>query len=127
MFLDFRFIEISQDLERDGLIWHPEIGDEVSLRQKPEKISILVDPLGMKPHDLRESFLWLPSLEQLVMQFEARQAFICHAGINDKLSYETVIKTSQGTLIETAASTLRVAFGEALEKLIAKKSAKPLH
>lgn len=111
------FIEVSMVLDEDGLVWHPEIGDEVADREKPEKVSVLVSPQGHTPHELRERFLWLPTVEQLVTQFEARQALVYHAGVNERLLYEAIIRTSEG-LISTAAKTLRIAFGLALHKLL---------
>lgn len=110
-------INVSAELDRAGLVWHPEIGDEIVERVELSRISILVDPLGMTPRQLRESFLWLPTVEQLIQQFEARQALIYHAGITETLSYETVIRTTFG-VIETSASSLRLAFCQALEQLL---------
>jgi hypothetical protein len=126
MSIDLEFIELSAHLDRSGLIWHPEIGDEVSERPSLQRVSILVDPQGHTPRELREQFLWLPTVEQLVMQFEARQALIFHAGINQSLSYETVIKTGIG-LIETSAQTLRHSFAKALNELLANHVDGKLH
>lgn len=120
------FIPISVDLDRSGLVWHPEIGDEVTERTTLEKISILVDPHGMTPSELRTSFLWLPTVEQLVQQLEARQALIYHAGITQTLHYETVIRTSFG-VIETSAPSLRAAFGKALRDVLIKASTEVIH
>ena len=113
----FNFIELSSDLNQAGLVWHPEIGDEVTEKPLLDKISILVDPQGKTPKELRDSYLWLPTVEQLVFQFEARQAFIFHAGINSGFAYEAVIKTTKG-MIEESGNTLRLAFGKALKKLL---------
>lgn len=121
MSLDQEFIHVSIGLDRAGLVWYPEIGDEVSIREEPERISILVDPHGLTPGDLRRQFVWLPSTEQLVTQFEARQALIYHAGVGTGLTYEAVIKTTLGT-IETRASSLRLAFGKALSEILLKRS-----
>lgn len=114
------FIRLSLRLDQSGLVWCPEIGDEVSERTEPTKVSILVDPQGLTPKDLREHFVWLPTTEQLVTQFEARQAFIYHAGITEQLAYEAVIKSAIG-VIETQANSLRLAFGKALELLLTKR------
>jgi len=111
------FITISLDLDQAGLIWHPEIGDEVSDRSTLERISILVDPQGLTPSELRINYVWLPTTEQLIEQFEAREALIYHAGMNDELGYEAVIRTKFG-VIETSSTTLRNAFGEALQMLL---------
>jgi len=120
------YIPVSVELDRSGLVWHPEIGDEVTERSSLERVSILVDPHGMTPSELRSSFLWLPTVEQLVQQLEARQALIYHAGITQTLLYETVIRTSFG-VIETSASTLRAAFGKALRDVILKASTEIVH
>lgn len=117
MSIDGRFIEISLDLDQAGLIWHPEIGDEVSERVSLDRVSILVDPQGLTPGELRSSYIWLPTLEQIVQQFEAREAMIYHVGVNQSFAYEAVIRTKEG-LIETQAHNLRVAFGEALRELL---------
>jgi len=120
------FIPISFDLDRSGLVWHPEIGDEVTERTNLDRISILVDPQGMKPSELRAAFVWLPTVEQLVQQLEARQALIYHAGVNQTLLYEAVIRTSFG-VIETSASSLRGAFGKALRDVLIKSSNEVIH
>lgn len=111
------FIKVSYELDRSGLIWYPEIGDEVAFRSTPEEISIFVDPQGLTPKELREHFIWLPTTEQLVHQFEARQAVIHHAGLNQSCIYEAIIKTAEG-VIEAAGTTLRLAFGQALYELL---------
>ena len=120
------FLQLSNELDRAGLIWHPEIGDEVAYRVKLEEISIFVDPQGLTPKELREHFLWLPSVEQLVYQFEARQAMIYHAGLNQSFTYETVIKTAD-RVIETAGKSLRLAFGQALFELLAQQQKEFVH
>jgi len=117
MTLESTFISLSLELEHSGLVWYPEIGDEVSERTELERVSILVDPQGLTPSELRDSFLWLPTVEQLVEQFEARQAFIYHAGITEGLSYEAVIRSGVG-VIQTEANSLRLAFGQALQELL---------
>jgi hypothetical protein len=126
MGLSTGFLQLSTELDRAGLIWHPEIGDEVAYRQKLEEVSIFVDPQGLTPKELREHFLWLPTVEQLVHQFEARQAVIYHAGLNDSFAYETVIKTAD-RVIEAAGNSLRLAFGNALYDLLAKQQKDFVH
>ncbi|OVE80132.1 hypothetical protein BVY02_01170 [bacterium J17] len=124
---DFEFyVELSERLDNSGLVWHPEIGDEVTERPSYEKISILVDPSGQTVSELRKSFLWLPTVEQLVQQFEARQAIISHAGLRDDFKYETVIRAPHG-VIEAAGKSLRISFGRALEELITKSSSGSIH
>ncbi len=120
------FINVSVHLDRAGLVWYPEIGDEVALRQALTQTSILVDPQGLTPRELRASFLWLPTVEQLVQQLEAREAFIYHAGINAQLAYETVVKCPVG-VIETRAATLRIAFGKALQELLVSSTKSSVH
>lgn len=120
------FIRISFDLDRAGLIWYPEIGDEVAFRSEPGEVSIFVDPQGLTPKELRTHFLWLPTVEQLVQQFEARQAVIHHAGLSQAFAYETIIKTSQG-VIEAAGPSLRLAFGSALFELLSQQHKEFVH
>jgi len=120
------FLQLSTDLDKVGLIWHPEIGDEVAYRSRLEEVSIFVDPQGLTPKELREHFLWLPSVEQLVHQFEARQAVIYHAGLNQSFTYETVIKTVDG-VIEAAGNSLRLAFGQALFALLNQRQKEFVH
>lgn len=120
------FIRISVELDRVGLVWNPEIGDEISLRNEIERVSILVDPQGLTPKELRQRFIWLPTVEQLVEQFEARQAMIYHVGVTNSLEYEAVIRSAQG-IVETAATSLRLAFGKALQELIIGCPARSMH
>jgi len=124
--VESELIHLSVELDGAGLVWHPEIGDEIVERGKMEKVSILVDPLGLSLQELRASFIWLPTLEQLVSQFEARQAFIYHAGITEKMCYEAIVRTANG-VIEASASTLRVAFGRALHDLLKKSFTEAVH
>lgn len=124
---ELHFIELSVELEQSGLIWHPEIGDEVIARDKPSRVSILVDPAGMSLKELRINYIWLPTVEQLVNQFEAREALIHHVGINQNFIYEAVIKTSYGAIIETNAPTIRLVFGAALKDLIKEKTQVSVH
>ena len=120
------FIPISLELDKSGLVWHPEIGDEVTERENVGKVSILVDPRGMTPVELRSTFVWLPNTEQIVQQLEARQALIYHAGITQSLLYETVVRTSFG-VIETAANSLRLAFAQALRDVLTKSASEVVH
>src|SRR5689334_8302572 len=110
------FLPVAEELEQAGLVWQPEIGDEISLKQDKRSISILVDPQGMTPRELRTTYLWLPTVEQLVSQFEARQAILYHAGLElskNNLCYKTVIRCTIGN-IETQGETLRTSMGIAL-------------
>lgn len=114
------FVRVAEDLELAGLVWHPEIGDEISERKKPELVSVLVDPQGMTPIELRSNYIWLPSVEQLVLQFEARQAVLFHAGLElseQELCYKTVIQSTLGA-IECKAHSLRVSMGIALRNFL---------
>ena len=124
-----RFIEVALDLEQAGLIWQPEIGDEVSNRETPEKVSILVDPHGMTPIELRDSFLWLPTTEQMVLQLEVRQAILFHAGLEmseKHMFYKTVIQSSIGQ-IESRGNSLRHAIGAALRDFLLADTPHQLH
>lgn len=120
------YIDISIELDRNGLVWNPEIGDEVSLRGNDRHVSILVDPQGLTPSELRESFVWLPTVEQLVNQIESRQGLIYHAGVTKNLEYEAVIRTIDG-FVEVKAPSLRTAFGRALTALLSKEITFALH
>ena len=80
----------------------------------------------MTPSELRESFIWLPNVEQLVSQIESRHGLIFHAGVTENLEYEAIIKTQFG-LIEAKASSLRVVFGKVLNSLITSSLTVPLH
>lgn len=114
------FLDVAQDLEIAGLLWQPEIGDEVSSRLNRESVSILVDPQGMSPGELRMTYLWLPTLEQMVSQFEARQAILFHAGleISESAMYYKAIVKFRGDPIESKAVSLRSAVGLALRNLL---------
>jgi len=106
------YVDVAIQLERSGLIWEPEIGDEVLYRNDCNRVSILVDPRGLTPHELRATFIWLPTLEQLIEELEVREAVIYHAGKSKKEHYEALIKTSLG-LIEEQAESLRLVFAQA--------------
>jgi len=115
-----KFVYLAAELENAGLIWQPEIGDEISDRDKNDRISILIDPEGMNPKELRRSYLWLPTVEQIVFQFEARQAILFHAGLElseRAICYKTVVQARFGP-IESSADSLREALGVALKELL---------
>jgi hypothetical protein len=118
------FLNIAEELELAGLIWKPEIGDEICYRQKKETISVLVDPQGLSPSELRSTYLWLPSVEQMVWQFEARSAILEHTGLEltqKDFCYKTVVKSSFGE-IESKAASLRSSVGLALRSLLISSS-----
>ena len=113
-------IVVAEDLEEAGLVWQPEIGDEISDRRVKKEISILVDPRGMTPRELRAMYLWLPTVEQLVEQVEARQAVLCHLGIElteEDLCYRTILK-AKNKQIETKGESMRISLGGALRDLL---------
>jgi hypothetical protein len=115
-----RLIHVAFDLEQAGLLWHPEIGDEVADREGRPPLSILVDPQGMTPSELRSSFVWIPTVEQLIQQFEVRQAVLFHAGVEmseSSFGYKIVIQASRGH-IQSRAESLRVSLGLALRNLL---------
>lgn len=114
------FLQIAEELELAGLLWKPEIGDEVAIRQKKNSISILVDPHGMSPSELRGCYLWLPTVEQMVWQFEARSAILEHTGLElnkSNFCYKTVLKGTFGE-IQSRAESLRSSVGMALRNLL---------
>ncbi|MEZ4753856.1 MAG: hypothetical protein R3A13_06035 [Bdellovibrionota bacterium] len=122
--LELKFIDLAEDLESAGLLWLPEIGDEISDRKKPEQVSVLVDSAGKTPEELRHSYLWLPNLEQLVIQLEIRQAVLFHAGLElseINMAYKAVVHTGKGA-IESVGRSLRLAVGEALHGLLIGKA-----
>ncbi|NLF25370.1 MAG: hypothetical protein GX589_06895 [Deltaproteobacteria bacterium] len=117
-------VQIAADLEEAGLIWQPEIGDEVSEKSQPVRVSILVDPQGMTPSELRTTFLWLPTVEQLINQLEARQAILFHAGLElseKEYCYRTVIRASVGEF-EASAQTLRCALALSMRDFLLAKN-----
>lgn len=123
------FQHIAHDLELAGLIWQPEIGDEVSDRKRREDVSILVDPQGMTPAELRSVYLWLPTVEQMIFQFEARQSILFHAGLelsDSAMVYKTVIQSRVGP-IESHAESLRHSLGLALRELLRANGSDALH
>lgn len=114
------FVGIACDLEDAGLVWQPEIGDEVAPRRSLNQVSILVDPQGMGPDQLRNAYLWLPTVEQILLQFEVRQAILFHAGLElgtSALLYKTVIQAN-GEHIERQAESLRSSLALSLRDLL---------
>lgn len=120
------YIDISIDLDQKGLTWNPEVGDEISLRGNHRNVSILVDPQGLTPGELRESFVWLPTIEQLIAQIESRNGLIFHAGVTERLEYDAVIRFQEG-LVEARAPSLREAFGKVLSYMICFEITSALH
>jgi hypothetical protein len=118
------FVNLSENLENAGLLWKPEIGDEVSVREDLRQVSILVDPQGHTPGELRKKFLWLPNVEQLVEQIEARQAILLHVGLElseGNMDYRSIVKASFGS-IEARAENIRMSLGFALKDLLTGKT-----
>ena len=120
-------IELSLSLDQSGLIWHPEIGDEVTERESLDRVSILVDPQGLTPEELRDNFIWLPNVEQLVGEIESREGLIYHVGVGSDLQYEVVVKSKLGGLVEAKADSIRLAFAKALENLLGNVALGELH
>lgn len=113
-------LQMAANLEDAGLIWNPEIGDEVTPRKTLNPLSILIDPQGMTPVELRDFYLWLPTVEQMVQQIEARQAMLFHAGLelsSDSLLYKTVVQ-ARGNHFEACGETLRTSLGRSLCELL---------
>lgn len=118
--IHYPFLEIAEDLEIAGLVWQPEVGDEISSRERRGNVSILVDSQGLTPKELRATYLWLPTVEQLMRQFEARQAILHHAGLElseRELHYKTVVKL-RGQNVEAIGESLRTALGAALRSVL---------
>lgn len=123
------FLQVAEDLELAGLIWAPSIGDEIADRVNRERVSVLIDPQGLTPTELRSTFLWLPTLEQMVIQLEARQTILYHAGLDlseTALHYTTVIQSPLGQF-ETKAGSLRESVGIALRSLLLADQRGTLH
>lgn len=119
------FVKVASELEDAGLVWQPEIGDEVIDKERLARVSILVDPNGMTPVELRHTYLWLPTVEQMVLQFEVRQAILFHAGLElaaNEMQYKTVIRAQFGA-IEACADSLRTAVGLTLRDLLLQSTA----
>ena len=129
------FVSIASDLDCAGLMWQPEVGDEITRRDEPGDVSILFDSQGLTPRQLRQVYLWLPSLDQLVEQLEARQAILAHAGLQvteSGMFYKTVVEiASVGTIgketIEGSAESLRSAMGIALRRILLGVRASSVH
>lgn len=122
-----RLLELAEDLELVGLVWHPEIGDEVSNKKERDTVSVLVDTCGLTPRELRGIYLWLPTVEQMVSQLEARQAVLCHTGLelsDSDLFYKTIIKSPFGEF-ESRAISLRLSVGFVLRDLLASNGTDP--
>lgn len=122
-----KFLTIAEHLEMAGLIWQPEIGDEVSNREKKELISILIDPNSLPLKELRASYLWLPNVDQLVKQFEIRQSILLHAGLEvteNRFCYKSIVQ-AQDINIEAEGLSLRSCLGNALRDLLVWKSRGP--
>ena len=114
------FVELAWELEKAGLLWQPAIGDEVSSREDTSHVSILVDPQGLSPSRLRDIYLWLPTVEQLVLQLESRQAILFHAGMElseRSMCYKAVVK-ARDAQIEGVGDSLRTAVGASLRDLL---------
>jgi len=117
----FSLLDLAEDLELVGLVWHPEIGDEVSRNKERDTVSVLVDTCGLTPRELRGIYLWLPTVEQMVSQLEARQAVLCHTGLElttSDLFYKTIVKSPSGEF-ESKARSLRLSVGFVLRDLLA--------
>lgn len=123
------FIYVAEELDHIGLLWAPEIGDEVSHRSNLAQVSVLVDPQGMTPTELRETYLWLPTVEQMLSQIEARQGILFHAGLELSegiFSYKTVVQSPIGK-VESLGESLRLSVGVALKKLLVHETGGELH
>ncbi len=122
---------MSLELERAGLHWEPEIGDEVTERESLERVAILVDPQGLGPEELRGSFVWLPSVEQLIDQIMMRGGVLYHVGLVEEAMredpcYEAVVKTPTD-VIEVASPNLRIALGQTLCHLLSNHLREMVH
>ena len=123
------FLEVACELEKVGLVWHPEIGDEISHREEPAQISVLVDTGGLTPPDLRDTYIWLPTVEQMLLQIEVRQAILFHAGLEmseHSYCYKTVIQGKVGS-VEAAAYSFRESVGKALHDLLVVEQGSAVH
>ena len=119
--MDNNFLILAKELETIGLKWIPEVGDEVLLRGLQDgRISILVDSNGMTLYELRENYIWLPTIEQLMSEIEHRGGVLFHAGLmsnSNNKKYEVVIQTLQD-MIKVTHDSLREALALSLKKLI---------
>ena len=129
------FVSIAAYLDCAGLMWQPEVGDEITRRDEPGDISILFDSQGLTPRQLRQVYLWLPSLDQLVEQIEARQAILAHAGLQvteSGMYYKTVVEVAapgatKKERIEGSGDSLRSAMGIALRRILLGIRASSVH
>jgi hypothetical protein len=83
----------------------------------------------MTPIELREHYLWLPTVEQMVRQFEARQALLFHVGIemdDHEFCYKTVVQ-SAGRSIERMAISIRQSMGLVLRDLLLARGLEEVH
>ena len=115
-----RFLDVAFTLDEAGLVWKPSLGDEISHRESPESIAILVSPEALKPEELRLTYFWLPTFDQLMMQLEARQIILFHAGLHvspEEVCYQTVIQDGDLS-IESKADSLRTAMAISLLKVL---------
>ena len=122
-----QLLDLAEDLELVGLVWHPEIGDEVANKKEREQISVLFDTCGLTPRELRSVYLWLPNVEQMVAQLEARRAILFHTGLeltDSEVFYKTIIKSPAGEF-ESRANSLRLSVGFVLRDLLASNEADP--
>ncbi len=122
------FTQISFELEEAGLIWQPSFGDEIVVRKEPVRVSILVDSAGLTPDELRDVYIWRPSVEQMVLQVEVRQAILKHSGLElseKMIQYLTILDTHYGK-IEARAQSLRDSIGLGLKDLLLISSS-PIH
>lgn len=118
---ELSFLPIALELEDAGLVWVPEIGDEVANRDEPEDISILVDTKKIRTDELREMFIWLPRVEQLVKQVELRQAILTHAGLElneAHMYYKAIIAKNKYGEIEGLDQSLRGAVAKSLRDFL---------
>jgi hypothetical protein len=123
------FVHVAEDLELAGLLWQPEMGDEIASRADTEHLLILVDSQGMTPLQLRRAYLWLPSVEQMVEQIEARQGLLEHSGLeitDHGMFYRTVVKQNT-KLIKVEAPNLRHSFGLALRDMMLSDGTAEIH
>lgn len=114
------FRAVAQDLEQVGLVWRPSLGDEVSFREHPDRITVIVDPSAFPEYEFRERYLWLPKTEQLMAQLEARQAVLFHAGLElneNRFCYRAVVQVKSMS-IEAEAPSLRLVLGMSLRDIL---------
>ena len=107
----------------------PQSEQSWPVKPTPHTAAAAASPSGLRGHPERRRFGALQAGETPGdgdAALEARQALIYHAGINQTLLYEAVVRTSFG-VIETSASSLRSAFGKALRDVIQKSSNEVIH